>query len=218
MAKSTGVFIFTFCLSIAGFSQHLPAFSGFEKDSIYSLYVNIDQKISINPRNSIAGNIEIKANNASIQKLNDSTYLMRYNMPTEATKIKLYYRNLPVDIINVKVENIPAPAIVLDGNLGPFLTKASLKNIKKVDILFKNNKELIQSLELFQCRILITEPGKPMTFNSNLGGTMIPEYIAKMLSELKPNSTIRFDEFKIKTVQNYVLDVEGSSVTFIVVE
>jgi hypothetical protein len=211
-------FIFLFCLSISGYAQLLPAFSGIEKDSIKTLYVNIDQRISINPQSSDLAYIEIKASNASIQKLNDTTYALRYNMPFEASKIKLYYRNLPVDIINVKVESMPAPTVILDGNQGPNLSIASLRNVKKVDIVFPKNKEIIRSLELFQCRILITEPGKPVTFNTNFGGTVIPEYISKMLSELKPKSTIRFDEFKIKTPQNYVLDIEGSSITFIVVE
>jgi hypothetical protein len=206
------------CVTIASFCQKLPQFLGIEKDSIYTFYVNVDQKLHIKPRSADLSMIEIKATNAYVYKFNDSTYVVRYNTTTEISKIKLYYKNLPVDIINVQVETMPAPAIILGGNQGPNLTQETLRNLKKLDIQFPLNKSSLKALELFQCRMLITEPGKPITFNTNLGGSVLPDHISKMLAELKPKSTIRFDEFKIKTEQNYVLDVEGSSITFIVVE
>lgn len=205
-------------ISIAVFCQKLPQFLDIEKDSTYTFYVNVDQKLRIKPRNSDVSLIEVKANNAYVYKFNDSTYVVRYNTPTEISKIKLYYKNLPVDIINAEVQTMPTPSILLGGNQGPNLTLEALRNVKKLDIRFPFDKSPLNALELFQCRMLITEPGKPITFNTNLGGNVLPDHISKMLAELKPKSTIRFDEFKIKTEQNYVLDVEGSSITFIVVE
>lgn len=206
------------CFSTAGFCQKLPQFKEVEKDSTYTFYVNVDQKLHIKPRSADLSMVEVKAANAYVYKFNDSTYVVRYNTPTEISKIKLYYKNLPVDIINVQAETMPAPAILLGGNQGPQLTQENLRNLKKLDIRFPNAKSPFNSLELFQCRMLITEPDKAITFNTNLGGSILPDHISKMLAALKPKSTIRFDEFKIKTEQNYVLDVEGSSITFIVVD
>ncbi len=218
MSKYVLLCCFFICFSASAFAQSLPKFLGMQRDSTYTFYVNIDQKIHLSPQNSDVSFIELKASNAYVQKINDSLYLIRYNNTFEATKLKLYYKNLPVDIINLKVETMPTPAVILGGNLGPNLTLSTLRNVNKLDIVFPNENGLMNALELFQCRITITEPGKPLTFNTNIGGTLLPAHIAKLLSELKPRSTIRFDEFKIKTAQNYVLDVEGSSVTFIVVE
>jgi hypothetical protein len=199
-------------------AQNLPVMKNVEKDSLYIIYVNLDHKIEINPRKADLSLMELRATNANVLKLNDTVYQVRYHTIDEETKIKLYYKGLPVDIMTAKVSNMLAPKVKIAGISGPNIPATALKGLKKFELVYTPEMEKMKGLEFFNCRILITEPGKPLSFNVNLRNLEFPEQLVSMLSKLKPESTIRFDEFKMKTNQNYVLNVEGSSITFIVVE
>ncbi len=214
--KHIAIFSFILCSNIA-FAQSLPTIKNNVKDSLFSLYLHIPYSLEVLVHNADPSFIEVKAPNANIQKMSDTLYLITYSNTSEASKIKLYYKNLPIDIMQVKVEAFNAPVVKLMGSSGPNISKFALKNLTKIE-LDLHAASNANNLQLYSCRVFISEPGKPMTFNTILNKLDLPEQLSSMIKNLAPSSTIRFDEFMMKTPQNQIFNASGSSVTFIVVE
>ncbi|MBK8698062.1 MAG: hypothetical protein IPN29_00080 [Saprospiraceae bacterium] len=201
-----------------GIAQHLPVFAKTERDTVQTLYCQLDYQIPIKLHTSDPHLIEVKAKPGTVVKLNDSLYQVRYVSPEEEVKIKLYYKNMPVDLYAVKVANLPMPVIRLSGLNGSLIPKGDLAKVKKFELEFPYLSQRNEGIEFFTCRLSIVEPGKPNPFYINLRTPDFPQQLQGIISKLPANSTLSFDELKVKTRSNNVMNMDGNPVKFTVVE
>lgn len=199
------------------FGQNLPSFKGIEKDSVYTYLIHSYKKHTIDIRGSKSELIEVKAAGANIQKLNDSTYHLMFTQPMEETKVKLYYKNLPVDIIIAKVINIEMPVIKLANSSFEKISKSNLAAVKNFQIDYKQNP-LYLGFEFYNCVLTISDKNKKEPIRVNLNSLEFPASVAGIIQQLPVNSTISFKNIQVKTPANSVLNVEGDGVNFTIVE
>ncbi|MBK8700551.1 MAG: hypothetical protein IPN29_13870 [Saprospiraceae bacterium] len=201
-----------------GFAQNLPVFAKPMRDTVQTLYCQLDYQIPIKLHTADANLIEVKAKPGTVVKLNDSLYQVRYVSPEEEVKIKLYYKNLPVDLYAVKVANLPMPVIRLSGLNGSLIPRGDLTKVKKFELEFPYMSQRNEGIEFFTCRLSIMEPGKASPFLINLRTPDFPQQLQGIISKLPANSTLSFDELKVKTRSNTVMNMDGNPVKFTVVE
>jgi hypothetical protein len=196
----------------------LPSFKSNQKDSIYAYYVQIDQKLEINLNGADPSKIEVKITDGFANRLNDSTFNIRYNAPIEETKLKLYYKNFPVDIQNVKSKNMSIEGIKLGDITDKNVKLSQLLSIKKFELLFPKEMPVQLKPELFSCKLTIHKPGNITPFFTNMRNLDIPQNVQQMIAALPKDSKITFEEIRIKTVTNNVLNLDNDIITFTIVE
>lgn len=199
-------------------AQHLPAFNWSGKDSVITLYCQLDYPVGITLNNADPSLLQVKAKGATLIKMADTTYQIRFMAPEEEVKIKLYYKNLPVDIMTVKVTNPEMPNIVFKGLNGINIAKADLSKIKSFEVVFPSLMDKIPGLEFYTCKLSIIEPGKPTPFFINLRSPDLPSQLQGIIANLPVDSYLVFEELKIKTRSNNVMNMDGQPVKFRVVE
>ena len=199
-------------------AQHLPVFEGFNKDSVYIFFSQIDYKLPIALNTADPSYIEVKSKGGQVVKLNDTLYQVRFNTPGEETKVKLYYKNFPIGIITANVTNVTVPEIRLDGSTSRTISHHVLNKLKRFEVAFSGQDLRNAPFEFFTCKLTIREPGKPEPFSLNLRNLDFPDQLQMVLAKLPIHSVITFEEFKIKTLTNNVLNVEGQPVVFNVIE
>ncbi len=210
-------FLYFFSLSNM-FGQHLPAFSWAGKDSVITLYSQLDYPIEIKLNNADPALLQLKAKGATIIKMADTSYQIRFLAPEEEVKIKLYYKNLPVDIMTARVTNPEMPNIVFKGVSGINIARADLSKLKSFEVVFPALMDKIPGLEFYTCKLSIIEPGKPTPFFINLRSPDLPAQLQGIITNLPVDSYLVFEELKIKTRSNNVMNMDGQPVKFRVVE
>ncbi|HRD07633.1 MAG TPA: hypothetical protein PK037_08710, partial [Saprospiraceae bacterium] len=73
-------------------------------------------------------------------------------------------------------------------------------------------------LEFYTCKMSIIEPGKPNPFFINLRSPDLPAQLQGIIANLPINSWIVFEELKVKTRSNNIMNMDGNPVKFRVVE
>lgn len=200
------------------FSQTIPSFIDFNKDSVYNFYCNIDFPLNIKINGANPDLIEIKAAQTNIYKLSDSLFQIRFLNPNEDTKIKLYYKNLPVDIIHVKTQNLLVPEIKLGNTTSHKITKTELNAANKIDFVFPDILRKLD-LQLFSCTIKIMDASNAQNpYAVNLRSYELPVNVMNIFQKLPINSTIQFSEIRVKTRNNHVMNLEGESPQILVIE
>lgn len=199
-------------------SQSLPQIAWEGKDSIITIYCQLDYPVKIDLRQADPSMIQLKSRGASLAKLSDSVYQIRFQIPEEEVKLKLYYKNLPVDIVSLNVINMEMPSIRFNGINGNNIQRSDLSKVRAFELLFPSISAIAPGLEFYTCKLTIIEPGKPAPFYINLRSVELPAQLLGIISTLQPESTIIFDELKIKTRSNNVLSMDGTPVKFRVIE
>lgn len=199
-------------------TAQLPSFKNIFKDSVYTFYTHIDQKIEVNINNADPAKIDIKLSDGHATKINDSTYQIRYSANFDEAKIRLYYKKFPVDIMTVKSTNMTITDIKLGDFLNKSLKKSDLVTLSKIEIIYPSEMPLNLKPELFSYKLVIHQPGVADPFFTNMRSLDIPQNIQKMIASLPKDSKISFEEIRIKTVTNNVLNVENEAIVFTIVE
>ncbi len=199
-------------------SQSLPELLWPGKDSVVTLYSQLDHFVRIKPHRSETSMIQLKSKSATIIKMSDTLYQIRFQVPEEEVKIKLYYKNLPIDIITARVINLPMPNIRFAGMMGKDIPKANLGKLKKFELDFPVFDGLSPGLEFYTCKMSIIEPGKQNPFFINLHSSDLPSQLQGIIANLPINSWIVFEELKVRTRSNNIMNMEGNPVRFRVVE
>jgi hypothetical protein len=189
-----------------------------QKDSIYTYYVQIDQRLDIKLNGADPTKMEIKITDGFANRVNDSTFNIRYNAPIEETKLKLYYKNFPVDILNVKSKNMSIDGIKLGEVTDKNVKVSQLLSIKKFELLFPKEMPLQLKPELFSCKLTLHKPDNTVPFFTNMRNLDIPNNVQQMIAALPKDSKITFEEIRIKTITNNVLNLDNDVITFTIVE
>ena len=216
--KIPSAFFLYFSMLVQIQAQHLPAFSWTGKDSVITLYSQLDYPVEIKLNSADPALLQVKAKGATIIKMADTSYQIRFLAPEEEVKIKLYYKNLPVDIMTARVTNPEMPNIVFKGVSGINIAKADLSKIKSFEVVFPALMGKIPGLEFYTCKLSIIEPGKPTPFFINLRSPDLPAQLQGIITNLPVDSYLVFEELKIKTRSNNVMNMDGQPVKFKVVE
>jgi hypothetical protein len=96
--------------------------------------------VSINQSDTFA--IELKVNDGSVTFVNDSTYIVRPINTEGEIKLKLYYKNLPVEIANCTITEIPAPKLLYKAKEVESVRIGDLANfLRDFNLEFENGVE-----------------------------------------------------------------------------
>ena len=218
MAKFKLIFFFLFGFWQPAFCQLLPEMEWAGKDSVVTLYSQVDHQVKIKPNQADVAMMQLKAKSATVIKISDTLYQLRFQIPEEEVKIKLYYKHLPVDIITARVVNLEMPNIKFAGLKGNDISRADLNKVKKFELVFPAFGDLTAGLEFYTCKMSIIEPGKPNPFFINLRSPDLPAQLQGIIANLPINSWIVFEELKVKTRSNNIMNMDGNPVKFRVVE
>ena len=190
-------------------AQKLPVF---DKANAKTHFINLGNDIVIDVFEADASKITVKTAEGFLSKINDSLYNIRYNTPIDESKIRLYYKNLPVDVLIISVKNLPSPEIILLGKSGGKLNVADVKMVDTLKIFLPGEVDLSYSVELYTCNVILDIPGsKVQTFT--LRNNVIPENLKAALLHSKSGTTLIFDQVRFK-IGNSILNIEPKPVRF----
>jgi hypothetical protein len=198
--------------------SRLPQIANVVKDSVYTFHTYVDHVVRLKLNECDPALIELRSKEAQISKLNDTTYYVRYSYLQEESKIKLYYKNLPIQFINVKVKNIAMPEIKFGKESSKILHKAELSTLNDFSFDFNNSLNISSRIELYSCKIVIVEPNKPVPFSWNVNTYILPPHIKQMIAKLPLNAQIIFQDISVKTSSNNIINLIGEPIAFKIIE
>jgi hypothetical protein len=142
--------------------------------------------------------------------MNDSTYLVRFMQKVDETKVKLYYKNLPVSIKTFSVTDLPLPSCIIDGSSSEIRKSYSGKE-HKFELKWPENYELdFNSLKLYNARIQLAEgnssKSQPLVGQLDLS-KQIYNYIT---SSVNSGATISITDISFVNSYGNVMNVVGN--------
>jgi hypothetical protein len=180
--------------------QLTPSFN----EKLDVVYANNNNVVKININQSDTFAIELKCNDASVTKMNDSTYSIRPYPVEGEIKLKLYYKKLPVEIANCEIKEIPAPILLFNGKEVSEISKNEVESfLRSHTLAFEEGVEPdYKSIYAYNYSIK-TQDGRSQN------GRIYPQNnYAKDIDAIKnritSNSTI--------TISNYQIMCEGNRV------
>lgn len=147
------------------FAQTLPEFNKFEDKVFYNKMQNL---ITLNLNGADPSMIKLKMRNGQIGKLNDTSYQISYRGVLEdQVKIKLYYKNLPVDVYTMSAAQAPLVKISLpDTNKTSYTLNELAKQKLNVSIEDKNLVASGYKVHSFQVRAILPKQNRPFPIMS----------------------------------------------------
>nr|MBP7643881.1 hypothetical protein [Saprospiraceae bacterium] len=172
--KTTILFlVFVSCLFTVGSAQKIPSF-GISKEDTLKIYYNLNQNLKVKVNDADPTLIKIRCSESrgvSISQADTNFYIF-INNPVAEIKLKLYYKNLPVDIINAKIERLPASDLKLEIAQNGEISKRKLAEVKKLLAEIPNNYKNDLNLAIYSYNINIIRKNGAIEviscFNNNL--------------------------------------------------
>ena len=151
-----------------------------------------------------------------ISRLNDTMFVLNIRGALPETKLKLYFKSMPVDVIPVVYKPLNLPQVVLK-EYAEFPRKGLLATINHLDCDIDENFKIRYNVLLHSFDIQIHHPSGRKEFLNNYGGNIVAPNLSKIKS-LPPNTVIVFGNLKLRTIFNSIVDLQGESNKFIVKE
>ncbi len=127
MKRLMGVVMVMMVVSIA-IGQNLPQFQKSENRELYQGMYN-DIILKLNGADPTL--INVKCKDGQMRVANDTTYqVFLRNIDNGEVKLKLYYKNLPVDIYTLEIGQSPKVEVSVDGPVKSFYTVDELFDLK----------------------------------------------------------------------------------------
>jgi hypothetical protein len=187
--------------SINLFGQTLPRMKVNSKDTIYKSTVGGDIKIELNLNAADPTLISLKCSlNPAILKQSDSVYIVRFQTLADEAKLKLYYKNLPIEIKTYKIEDLPLPSFVVDGSKTE-IKKKVLNDKRQHTLEWDPTKDFEKSnFRIYNAKVVLAEEGKaPIIFQ--MRQPELPQQIYNLLPSMKSGSSITISD--INFINNY---------------
>ena len=95
------------------------------------IYYNLNQNLKVKVNDADPTLIKIRCSESrgvSISQADTNFYIF-INNPVAEIKLKLYYKNLPVDIVNAKIERLPASDLKLEIAQNGEISKSRYKRL-----------------------------------------------------------------------------------------
>lgn len=167
----------------------LPEF-GFE---IEEIYVQASNNISIKLNNVDANDIELKLTNGVSRKLNDSTYHVIPQMPTEDFKIKLYYKKIICDLMTVKAIMLEKPKIIIPGTENGTISKANLNSFLNLKLNQSHRVPINLQYKIRSYNMTLIDPNGIGVFNKNCQSMDFDTEVLQKLHNLNVGAKIQIN-------------------------
>lgn len=213
--KTTILFlVFVSCLFTVGSAQKIPSF-GISKEDTLKIYYNLNQNLKVKVNDADPTLIKIRCSESrgvSISQADTNFYIF-INNPVAEIKLKLYYKNLPVDIINAKIERLPASDLKLEIAQNGEISKRKLAEVKKLLAEIPNNYKNDLNLAIYSYNINIIRKNGAIEVISCFNNNLTDQAIKKLLA-LPDDSQIAISNVRLKTPDNNVIELEGEGLKY----
>ena len=213
--KTTILFlVFVSCLFTVGSAQKIPSF-GISKEDTLKIYYNLNQNLKVKVNDADPTLIKIRCSESrgvSISQADTNFYIF-INNPVAEIKLKLYYKNLPVDIINAKIERLPASDLKLEIAQNGEISKRKLAEVKKLLAEIPNNYKNDLNLAIYSYNINIIRKNGAIEVISCFNNNLTDQAIKKLLA-LPDDSKIAISNVRLKTPDNNVIELEGEGLKY----
>ena len=213
--KTTILFlVFVSCVFTVGSAQKIPSF-GISKEDTLKIYYNLNQNLKVKVNDADPTLIKIRCSESrgvSISQADTNFYIF-INNPVAEIKLKLYYKNLPVDIINAKIERLPASDLKLEIAQNGEISKRKLAEVKKLLAEIPNNYKNDLNLAIYSYNINIIRKNGAIEVISCFNNNLTDQAIKKLLA-LPDDSQIAISNVRLKTPDNNVIELEGEGLKY----
>ncbi|MBK8633605.1 MAG: hypothetical protein IPN72_08570 [Saprospiraceae bacterium] len=213
--KTTILFlVFVSCLFTVGSAQKIPSF-GISKEDTLKIYYNLNQNLKVKVNDADPTLIKIRCSESrgvSISQADTNFYIF-INNPVAEIKLKLYYKNLPVDIVNAKIERLPASDLKLEIAQNGEISKRKLAEVKKLLAEIPNNYKNDLNLAIYSYNINIIRKNGAIEVISCFNNNLTDQAIKKLLA-LPDDSQIAISNVRLKTPDNNVIELEGEGLKY----
>ncbi len=176
-----------FILVIFAVTSNLP---GFSKDISSTIYMGVENKITLHLNGCAAEDINLKINSGSLFKRDDSTYSFIPQVEMEDLKLKLYYKKVLVEVKTVSVKKIP--------DITPYFVGEKMGKIKKSDIsslgklTFNYPKDYPEEMKsvVYSFSVFITDINGVAIYSGNMRGESLDGQITSMIAKLNKGGRI----------------------------
>lgn len=176
-----------FILVIFAVTSNLP---GFSKDISSTIYMGVENKITLHLNGCAAEDINLKINSGSLFKRDDSTYSFIPQVEMEDLKLKLYYKKVLVEVKTVSVKKIP--------DVTPYFVGEKMGKIKKSDIsslgklTFNYPKDYPEEMKsvVYSFSVFITDINGVAIYSGNMRGESLDGQITSMIAKLNKGGRI----------------------------
>lgn len=176
-----------FILVIFAVTSNLP---GFSKDISSTIYMGVENKITLHLNGCAADDINLKINSGSLFKRDDSTYSFIPQVEMEDLKLKLYYKKVLVEVKTVSVKKIP--------DVTPYFVGEKMGKIKKSDIsslgklTFNYPKDYPEEMKsvVYSFSVFITDINGVAIYSGNMRGESLDGQITSMIAKLNKGGRI----------------------------
>ena len=176
-----------FILVIFAVTSNLP---GFSKDISSTIYMGVENKITLHLNGCAADDINLKINSGSLFKRDDSTYSFIPQVEMEDLKLKLYYKKVLVEVKTVSVKKIP--------DVTPYFVGEKIGKIKKSDIsslgklTFNYPKDYPEEMKsvVYSFSVFITDINGVAIYSGNMRGESLDGQITSMIAKLNKGGRI----------------------------
>lgn len=216
MIKKTTLLLLVFvsCFFTTGSTQKIPSF-GISKEDTLTIYYNLNQNLKVKVNDADPTLIKIKCSESrgvSISQADTNFYIF-INNPVAEIKLKLYYKNLPVDIVNAKIERLPASDLKFDIAQNGEISKKKLAEVKKLMAEIPNNYKNDLNLAIYSYNINIIRKNGAIEVISCFNNNLTDQAIKKLLA-LPDDSQIAISNVRLKTPENNVIELEGEGLKY----
>ncbi|HOY13328.1 MAG TPA: hypothetical protein PLY70_09315 [Saprospiraceae bacterium] len=218
MIKKTTILLllFALCSFTTGSAQKIPSF-GISKEDTLKIYYNLNQNLKVKVNDADPTLIKIRCSESrgvSISQADTNFYIF-VNNPVAEIKLKLYYKNLPVDIVNAKIERLPASDLKLEIAQNGEISKRKLAEVKKLMAEIPNNYKNDLNLAIYSYNINIIRKNGSVEIISCFNNTLTDQAIKKLLA-LPDDSQIAISNVRLKTPENNVIELEGEGLKYFI--
>ena len=216
MIKKTTILLLVFvsCVFTVGSAQKIPSF-GISKEDTLKIYYNLNQNLKVKVNDADPTLIKIRCSESrgvSISQADTNFYIF-INNPVAEIKLKLYYKNLPVDIVNAKIERLPASDLKLEIAQNGEISKRKLAEVKKLLAEIPNNYKNDLNLAIYSYNINIIRKNGAIEVISCFNNNLTDQAIKKLLA-LPDDSQIAISNVRLKTPDNNVIELEGEGLKY----
>ena len=197
-------------------SQSIPELN-IEDDK--SFYLGIYNEIPLKLNGCDISKVKLKAKDAQLRKINDSlhTVYLRGINEDQQIKIKLYYKSLPVDIKTVSILTSPELKVSYAGNSKS--ARVPIRDLAKtkIDVRFKDSQLQNDGYEIFSYNIQYRNAQNkiiPLAASRTNGLNVL----GKFINRLKPGDAILFNDFRMKSRFNNVINCQSNYFEIIITE
>ncbi|HMP28417.1 MAG TPA: hypothetical protein PKD85_02385, partial [Saprospiraceae bacterium] len=200
------------------FGQLVPKFDKTSGDTV-ALFNNLPVIINLKLGVSDPTLISVKSTEISsymIAKFDDSTYVVNLNRPINEAKIKLYYKNLPVDIMTGVMAPITLPKVLIEGEESA-ISKGKINTLSNVVCYIEDEYIKKYRVQLHSFNLNLVHLNNRTEVIPNFSHTIANNNLTRIRTS-PPGTVVYLSNMKLRTIYNNVIEIKGDSNKFVLVD